>query len=434
MSAASLPGWAARALVVALLGAAACGCGGGGAAPDGGNGGAPGLGQIITIAGTGEQATQSSDSNGDGVPDPPVAHNRARFDTPMDTAIDPTGALMILDWNGHKVRRLTAGGMVEFVVGTGIEGDACERPRDDGSCPLAASELNHMTDVTFDSAGRMVIAAWHNAKIKVADLSADSLRDTCGSGTRRFVGDGGPCVDAAGLPLVAFDLPSSVVFDKQGNLFIADQANQVIRRLGSDGIVTTVAGNCPVSPGFGCPAGQGDSGDDGMAIAAKLRNSLGQAADPQGKIARDGAGNLYIADSGNHRVRKVVPGPDGVLGAGDAADEIITTFAGVGTAGYSGDGGPAGAAALKGPRDVAVDGAGVVYVADTGNNCVRRVTTDGTIDTVAGQCGTDGAFGGDGGPAVAARLSQPYGVTIDASGDLIIADSGNNRIRKVILK
>ena len=175
-----------------------------------------------------------------------------------------------------------------------------------------------MTDVTFDSTGRLVISAWHNAKIKVADPTTDSLRDICGSGTRRFTGDGGPCADAAGTQLVSFDLPSSVVYDKQGNLLIADQANQVIRRLGTDGMVKTVAGNCPSTPGFGCPLGQGYAGDGGAATAAHLRNNLGQGADPQGKIALDAAGNLYIADTGNHAVRKVVPGTDGVLGSGDA--------------------------------------------------------------------------------------------------------------------
>jgi NHL repeat-containing protein len=428
---------------LALAGALACagvgGCSGSSAArPDGGGGGAggtgpappPGAGHITTIAGTGERATQSSDGDGDGVTDPPVAYDRARFDTPMDTALDGNGGVLILDWNGHKVRRLTAAGMVEFVVGTGIEGDACERPRSDGTCPLIASELNHMTDVTFDGAGRLVIAAWHNAKIKVADLAADALRDACGSGTRRFAGDGGPCADATGAPLASFDLPSGLAYDKQGNLFIADQANQVIRRLGSDGVLKTVAGNCPGSPGFGCPLGQGYAGDGGMAVAGKLHNNLGQGADPQGKIAIDAAGNLYIADTGNHVVRKVVPGADGVLGSGPSDEETISTFAGTGIAGYAGDGGPAAAAKLREPHDVAVGPDGV-YIADTGNNCVRRVGNDGVITTVAGQCNDIGGFGGDGGPATAALLNRPYGVTVDAQGNLFIADTSNNRVREV---
>jgi len=408
------------------------GAGGGGGTGAGGSGGlGPARpGEIATIAGTGERATQSSDEDADGVPDPPIAHDRARFDSPIDMTVDASGSVWILDWNGHKVRRLSQDGMVEFVVGTGIEGDACEKPRSDGSCPLLAAELNHMTDVVLDATGRLVIAAWHNAKIKVADLASDALRDTCGSGTRRFMGDGGPCVDTAGMPLVAFDLPSSLAYDAHGNLFIADQANQVVRRLGGDGVIKTVAGNCPVGV-FGCPMGQGYSGDGGMATAAHLRNNLGQGADPQGKIAIDGAGNLYIADTGNHVVRKVVPGADGVLGSGPPEEELITTFAGIGTAGYGGDDGPAAAAKLNEPHDVAVGPDGSVFIADTGNNCVRRVAPDGIISTAAGQCASMGAFGGDGGPAVQARLYRPYGVAVDRHGNLFIADTSNNRVRQV---
>ena len=430
-------GWMPVALAVLTLGAPACSGAGAGAGDGGGKGGAGGAGpsmpgQITTIAGTGEQATQPSDQNGDRVTDPPIPHDLARFDTPMDTVIGPAGTLLILDWNGHKIRRLRTDGMVEFVVGSGIEGDACEAPRPDGSCPLVASQLNHMTDATFDASGRLVIAAWHNAKIKVADLAGDSLRDTCGSGTRKFAGDGRPCADAAGVPLVSFDLPCGVVYDQGGNLLIADQANQVIRQLGADGIMRTVAGHCPSTPGFGCVLGQGFTGDGGLAVAATLRNSLGQSTDPQGKIALDAAGNLYIADTGNHVVRKVAAGDDGLLGSGDASQEIITTFAGTGTvSGHTGDGGPAAMARLNAPRDVAFGPDGSLYIADTGNNCIRRVGPDGIIATVAGKCGEPAGFEGDGGPATEARLNRPYGVAVDGLGNLIIADSANNRIRMV---
>jgi sugar lactone lactonase YvrE len=178
--------------------------------------------------------------------------------------------------------------------------------------------------------------------------------------------------------------------------------------------------------------GQGYSGDGGPASAGTLRNQLGQSTDPQGKIALDRAGNLYIADSGNHVVRKVVPGDDGIIGGGDPAQQIMTTFAGTGTLGASGDGGPATQATLHGPRDVAVGPDGTVYIADPGNNCIRRVGTDGTIATFAGKCGQPGGFAGDGGPATDALLSQPYGVAVDAQGNVIVADSANNRIRMVV--
>lgn len=410
------------------LGLGASSCGGGGGSSDGGNKPPPaGPGDITTIAGTGQRATQP-------VTAAPMAADQAMFDTPLDTAFDSTGALLILDWNGHKIRRLGSDGNVAFVVGTGIEGDACEAPRVDGTCPLISSELNHMTDVTLDPMGRLVIAAWHNAKIKTADLTADSVVDTCGSGTRKYAGDGGPCKDATGTQLVSFDLPSGVLYDKAGNLFIADQANQVIRRIGTDGIVKTVAGNCPATPGFGCPLGHGYTGDGGPATMAKLSTNYGQAADPQGKIAFDAAGNLFIADTQNHVVRKVVPGSDGILGDGDPSEETITTVAGNGMAGSSGDGGPATAAMLSGPRDIAFAPDGSYYIADTDNNCIRRVGTDGIISTVVGQCGPTSAFSGDGGPATAAALATPFGVSVDAQGNLIIADSGNQRIRKVVAK
>jgi sugar lactone lactonase YvrE len=409
------------------LGASSCG-GGSGNSSDGGNKPPPaGPGDITTIAGTGQRATQP-------VTAAPMAADQAMFDTPLDTAFDSTGALLILDWNGHKIRRLGSDGMVAFVVGTGIEGDACEALRADGTCPLHSSELNHMTDVTVDPMGRLVIAAWHNAKVKTADLTADAVIDTCGNGTRKYAGDGGPCKDATGTQLVSFDLPSGVLYDKAGNLFIADQSNQVIRRIGKDGVVKTVAGNCPATPGFGCPLGQGYTGDGGPAIMAKLSNNYGQAADPQGKIAFDAAGNLYIADTQNHVVRKVVPGADGIVGDGDPSEEVITTVAGNGMSGFSGDGGPATEAKLSGPRDIAFAPDGSYYIADTDNNCIRRVGTDGVISTAVGQCGPTSAFSGDGGPATAATLATPFGVSVDSQGNLIVADSGNQRIRKVVAR
>ena len=320
------------------------------------------------------------------------------------------------------------------MVGTGIEGDACEAPRVDGTCPLDSSELNHMTDVTVDPMGRLVIAAWHNAKIKTADLAADSVVDTCGNGTRKYAGDGGPCKDATGTQLVSFDLPSGVLYDKAGNLFIADQSNQVIRRIGTDGIVKTVAGNCPATPGFGCPLGQGYTGDGGPATMAKLSNNYGQAADPQGKIAFDAAGNLFIADTQNHVVRKVVPGSDGILGDGDPAEEIITTVAGNGTAGSSGDGGPATAATLSGPRDVAF-----APTAATTSPTPTTTASGASAPTASSRRWSASAARPAPSPATAARrptakLATPFGVSVDAQGNLIIADSGNQRIRKVVAK
>lgn len=387
-------------------------------------------GQIETIAGSGANATDAVDANADGSVDDPIDALEANLDTPLDTTFGPDGFLYLIDWNGHKIRVLNGDRQVAFVAGTGVEGDACEDPNDDGSCPVTMAELNHMTDVVFDSEGRMVIAAWHNSKIKREDFTTGLMEDLCGTGNRQFNGDGGPCRQE-GTDLVSFDLPSSVVYDAAGNLFIADQANQVIRRLGTDGVVETVVGSCPGENGkFGCGEARGYSGDGGPALSATLNNQIGQGTDPMGKITLDGDGNLYIADSDNNVIRKVEPGTDGILGDGGSHEEVITTLAGTGEAGFSGDGGPATKAALQSPRDVIVDEDGTLYIADTLNHCVRKVDSSGIISTVAGQCGESG-FEGDGGSAAKALLNRPYGIELDCVGNLYVADTLNYRIRVV---
>jgi hypothetical protein len=388
-------------------------------------------GTIHTIAGTGAKATDSLDADGDAIVDASIPADKARFDSPIDITFGPGGRLYIIDWNGHKVRVLDSNRCISFMAGTGFEGDACEKPNPDGTCPAVWAQLNHMTDGIFDSKGRMVIAAWHNSKIKRVDLRKRILEDICGTGNRKFEGDGGPCKARDGNDLVSFDLPSGVSYDSSGHLFISDQANQVIRRIGRDGTIKTVAGRCPGTPGFGCPGGQGFAGDGGPARSAKLNNEVGQGTDPQGKIAIDRMGNLYIADSGNNVIRKVVPGADGIIGDGNSDEEIISTIAGTGAVGYSGDGGPAIEAKLSGPRDVEVAMDGTVYIADTGSHCIRKINPSGVIETVAGRCGQPGGFAGDGGPAKLAVLNSPYGIELDNEGNLYIADTLNNRIRIV---
>ena len=191
--------------------------------------------------------------------------------------------------------------------------------------------------------------------------------------------------------------------DGAGNLFIADTDNHRIRKVDSAGVISTVAGTGSV----------GFSGDDGPAVDAQLSSPHG--------VAVDGAGNLFIADTDNSRIRKV-----------DSA-RVISTVAGrgfgFGIGSSVGDGGPAVSASLT-PRGVAVDGAGSLFIADVGNNRIRKVDSAGVISTVAGR-GFIGGFGGDGGPATAARLRAPSGVAVDGAGNVYIADTGNSRIRKV---
>ena len=225
-----------------------------------------------------------------------------------------------------------------------------------------------------------------------AQPSVDWKIDTF-TGSNR-IGDDGPATAAQVFR------PASVAVDGSGNLYIADTFNHRIRKLDSSGTITTIAGS-------------GERGFGGPAVYAQLRFPWG--------VATDGTGNLYIADQDNHRIRKV------------DSSGIITTIAGTaGRWGSEGDGGPATEARLSSPYDVAVDGAGNLYFADWGNHRIRKVDSSGTITTIAGsgETGYDrGGFGGDGGPAVNARLSRPAGIALDGAGNLYFADTENHRIR-----
>jgi sugar lactone lactonase YvrE len=207
------------------------------------------------------------------------------------------------------------------------------------------------------------------------------------------IGDNGPATNAN------LSNPTGVVVDTNGNLFIADQENNRVCKVDTNGIITTVAGN-----GTGTYAGDG-----GAATNASLYYPTG--------LALDGKGNLFIADYFNNVIRKV------------DANGIITTVAGTNSAGFSGDGGPATNAMFSDPRAVAVDARGNLFIADLGNERVRKVDTNGIVTTYAGTNAY--GFGGDGGPATNAILWGPAGVTVDTNGALFISDSSNNRIRKV---
>lgn len=389
---------------------------------------APVSGDIVTVVGTGEQATDPPELDGEGRP-LGVELGQAHLDSPVDMALDDAGRLYVIDWNGHKIRRIEDGRLYPL-IGTGLEGDACESEPEGAGCPALNAQVNHPTDITFDANGSAVIAAWHNSKLKALDPTTGVLTDLCGSGARDYVGDGGPCFDEDGKQLVALDLPSSVAFDGNGNLFIADQANQVVRRLDRQGVIATVVGSCPQG-GFGCPDGVGYSGDGGPATEGKLDNGFGQWVMPAGKIAFGPDGYLYIADTFNHVIRRVAPGSDGIVGDGDGSEELLETFAGTGEQGFGGDGGPAAEAQLFRPTDLAWSANGELFIADRGNHCIRRIDASSVVSTVVGQCGTPGATG-DGGPATRALLDEPFGVALAEDGTLYVADTLNHRIRKVL--
>jgi sugar lactone lactonase YvrE len=226
-----------------------------------------------------------------------------------------------------------------------------------------------------------------------AQEPVEIITTLAGNGIQGFSGDNGPAAQAS------LNDPTGVAVDTRGSVYIADFANHRVRRIGKDGVITTVAGMG--TPGF--------SGDGGPATLSRLSFPTG--------VAVDAKGVLYIADYGNHRIRRVSP------------NGVITTLAGVGHFGFLGDGGLATQASLNSPMGVAVDAAGVIYIADTGNQRVRYVKPSGIIMTIAGT----GVFGffGDGGPATRAALSVPTGVAVDEKGTLYIADSFNQRVRRV---
>jgi len=218
-----------------------------------------------------------------------------------------------------------------------------------------------------------------------------------GTGSAGGGGDGGPATEAR------LRDPVGLAFDADGNLYIADRGNHRIRRVDAgDGDIETVAGS----------GARGDSGDGGEATEAELDS-------PEG-IAVDDDGNLYVADTQNHRIRRV-----------DADTGVITTIAGDGTEGDSGDGGPAIGAQLAEPRGVAVDALGRVFIADTVNHRLRRVDLSGNISTIAGT--GDSGYSGDNGPATSAKIRNPGSLAFDTGGDLFFADTENDRIRKVEL-
>ena len=326
---------------------------------------------------------------GDGLPP-----HEATLYFPMDVDFAGNGTPYIVDWNNHRIRSVE-GGRMTTVVGTGVEGDQVF-----GSA--STSMIDNPTSVAVDAQGRVAIAAWHNSFVIRYLPETGEIERICGDGSRDYVGEDGPALDAT------TDLPSGVAYDHQGRLLIVDQANQRIRRIDAEGVITSIVGIG--EPGFG--------GDGGPATEAQIHNPVGQTALPAGRVVSASDGTLYFADTGNHRVRRIDP------------DGTITTLAGVGSPGFSGEGTPATEAQLSSPRDVAVDAAGDVYIADASNHCVRRVDADGLIHTFAGQCAQCGDVG-DGGPALEAKLDRPYGLAFDPWGRLFIVDTYNHRIRVV---
>ncbi len=346
----------------------------------------------------------------------------------------PIAFLLTLFFNGTLMSMVAwpqteSGWRIYTIAGTGKPGHG-----GDGG-PASQARLSFPTGVAADKAGNVYIADFFSQRIRRVD-AIGTITTVAGIGEPSYGGDGGPAVKAG------LSFPSGVAVDKAGNVYITDTGNNRIRRVDTTGTITTIAGT-----------GEGGYDWDGPAVEAELAAPSGVAVDGSGNlyftgpfdygirrvdeagnlsmvpesaepaerlardrgIAVDASGNLYISNIDNNYVRRV------------DASETVSIIAGTKEPGYAGDGGPAVEAQLNYPAAVAVDKAGNVYLADTGNHRIRRVDTSGTITTIAGT-GEPG-YGGDGGPAAEAQLASPIALAVDGSGNIYIADLGNYRIR-----
>jgi uncharacterized protein (TIGR03437 family) len=337
---------------------------------------APAAYTISTIVGTG-----TAGFAGDG--GPAVS---AQINDPCALALDGSGNLFIGDELNYRIRKVTADGNISTVAGTGTAGDS-------GTGGAATSAAIRVPcGMALDGSGNLIFADTTNHEIKRIATSG-TITTIAGTGTGGYAGDLHPATQAQ------LNNPTGIAIDAGGNIYIADSGNHVIRILTTDGNIQTFAGTGKA----------GYFGDGGPAGATT------QLSNPTG-LVMDAAGNLYVADSGNGVIRKITPGGG-----------LITTIAGNGFNSYGGDGKPATQAALDHPRAVSVDPAGNLYIADTLNSRIRVVTPDGIINTIAGT-GTLGS-GGDGGPALQAQMFFPTAVRVNAAGNIYVADTQNSRVR-----
>lgn len=387
-------------------------------------------GTITTLAGNG--GAGFSGNNGPAV--------NAALNGPEGVAVDSAGNVFILDSNNLRVRKVSSTGVITTVAGTGVNGNS-----GDGGLAISA-QLSESYGLAIDSFGNLFIASYNSQSIR--EVSAGGTISTvAGPGafllsnnqaaTSTQIAPTGVAVDSSGNFYIADNSrvykvspqgiittiagtgaccgpgqsnvaaandnisPQRVSVDLSGNLYITD-FYAVVHKVSPNGLITTIAGNG--TPGY--------SGDGAAATSAKLATS-------PGGMAIDGGGNLYLADTGNNRIRKI------------SAGGTITTVAGSGVAGFAGDGGSPTVAQLNQPQGVALDAQGNLYIADTNNHRIRKVTAgqNGTISTIAGTGSPGGA--GDGGPAANAQLQYPEGIALDIQGDIFVADSSNNRVREI---
>jgi sugar lactone lactonase YvrE len=312
----------------------------------------------------------------------------AKLDSPADVEVDKIGNVYIADMNNSRIRKINTSGIITTIAGNGTIGFS-----GDGGLAIS-SVLGRPTGITLDSIGNIYFLDRDNNRIRKINTSG-IITTIAGNGTIGYTGDGGNAT------LASFGNGFGISSDKAGNIFIADFDNQVIRKVNTSGIISTVAGN-----GIA-----GNSGDGGPAINAQLNFP--------NWVAVDLNGNIFISDMNNNKIRKVNT-------AG-----IISTFAGnmFGSSGFNGDGGPATSALLSQPQDIDIDSIGNVFVQDGINDRIRIINTSGIINTYAGN-GTLG-YSGDGGLATFANIGGRAGLCVDNNSNLFLAEAYTHRIRKI---
>ena len=352
-------------------------------------GGAGGTFAISALAGTGTPGF-----GGDGGPATAAQINLFSSVSlaPGGVAVDSSGAIYLADSINHRIRKISTAGIISTFAGTGIAGFS-----GDGGAALSA-RMNQPAGLAFDTQGNLYIADSENGSVRKV-TPGGVISTIAGTGSSGLGGgDGGPATSASMYKVYG------VAFDGQGNLYITDTYNQKVRKVASNGIMSTFAGSG--TAGF--------SGDGGQATLALLNGPYA--------VTVDVSGNVYIVDARNNRIRMVAP------------NGIITTIAGNGSVGFGGDGGAATAAPIAFSTSgisggLAVDAAGNLYIADSNNHRIRKVTSGGIISTIAGS-GSPGS-NGDGGAALSATMSHPAGLALGPAGSLLFADVFNNRFRKL---
>jgi streptogramin lyase len=311
-----------------------------------------------------------------------VQATSAQLYDPKGVTVDLSGNVYMTE-SSHHIRKISTNGIITTIGGGSFNGLG------DGGPALQAQFLTP-TGIAVDTLGNIYIADYNNHRIRI--INSSGIVNT-------FAGGGSSQADSVAATSAWLSYPNGVAVDKIGNVYISDFGHAKIRMVNQAGIITTIAGN-----GLGTY-----SGDGGPATSASINGPVG--------ITVDNANNIYFADYYNNRIRKI------------NTNGIITTVAGNGTGGFSGDGALATNAKLNQPQGVAIDGLGNIFITDWSNGRIRKVDPSGIITTYAGT-GTWGGTG-DNGPASLATITQPFGITVDVTGSIYFSDVANNKLRKV---